>query len=80
MTMKKPVKILTATALCFTLIACKSVEERAEETYQSAIALAAEGDFSRAIVELRNVFELDGQHREARWMLSQLLLNEHNNL
>lgn len=54
------------------LAACQSSEERAEGHYQSALELAAEGDVRRAIVELRNVFEQNGQHREARLLLARL--------
>ncbi|MEM8615691.1 MAG: tetratricopeptide repeat protein [Pseudomonadota bacterium] len=58
---------------------CKSVEERANEHYQSGIALAAEGDFDRAIIEFRNVFKLDESHREARQALADILLKEKDN-
>lgn len=58
---------------------CKSVEERADEHYQSGIALAAEGDFDRAIIEFRNVFKLDESHREARQSLADILLKEKEN-
>jgi tetratricopeptide (TPR) repeat protein len=62
------------------LAACQSAEERAEEQYQTALALAAEGDFDRAIVSLRNVFQLDGSHREARRMIAEIMLNERGNV
>lgn len=68
-----------ALALTLTVSACKSAEERAEEHYQSAIALIAEGDYDRAVVELRNVFELDGSHREARRTLAHVMLTERGN-
>jgi len=61
------------------LSACKSAEERAEEHYQNALTLLEEGDVDRAIVELRNVFELNGSHLEARRQLADLLLNERGN-
>lgn len=57
---------------CFTAIlllalaGCDTAEERAEEHYQSALALLADGDLERATVEFRNVFELNGLHVEAR--------------
>jgi len=69
-----------AVTLCVTLAACDSVEERAEERYQSALALIAEGDFDRAIVELRSVFQLNGRHIEARRTLAEVLLNEQGNV
>lgn len=72
---------LTAFALALTLSvsACKSAEERAEEHYQTALSLIAEGDYDRAIVELRNVFQLDGSHKEARRTLAYVNLTERGN-
>ncbi len=67
---------LTSAALlvgaALTLSACDSVEERAEGHYQVALTRIAEGDVDRAIVELRNVFKLDGSHREARLKMAEL--------
>ena len=37
------------------------------------------GDYERAMVELRNVFEFDGSHRDARFALANILLNEEDN-
>ena len=54
------------------LVACDSSEERAEGHYQRGLELAAEGDIDRALVELRNVFKLNGQHRDARWTYAEL--------
>lgn len=68
-----------AVTLSLGLAACKSAEERAEEYYQNALTLAAEDDYDRAIVALRNVFELDGSHREARRMMAGILLDERGN-
>ena len=45
---------------------CESAEEKAEGYYQSALALMEEGDVDRALIELRNVFQYDGFHLEAR--------------
>lgn len=71
-----PAAILLCAALA--LSACKSAEERAEEYYQDALALIAEGDIDRAIVELRNVFDLDGGHLEARRTMAELQLQRGN--
>ena len=70
----KPVSLILAATLV--LSACKSAEERAEENYQSGLALIAEGDFDRAVVELRNVLQLDIKHKEARYKLAELLETE----
>ncbi|MEM9341740.1 MAG: tetratricopeptide repeat protein [Pseudomonadota bacterium] len=61
------------------LAACDSAEKRAEEHYQSALELLEEGDVSRAALEFRNVFNLDGQHREAR-MAYATMMRDSNDL
>lgn len=48
------------------LSACESDEERAEKHFQTALQLLEDGDQERAVIELRNVFQLDGFHEEAR--------------
>ncbi|MCX8507991.1 MAG: tetratricopeptide repeat protein, partial [Rhodobacteraceae bacterium] len=48
------------------LSACESPEERAQRHYQAGVAYLQQGDVDRALVEFRNVFKLDGKHREAR--------------
>ena len=68
--------LFAALALTLVLAACDSAEERAEEHYQSALSLLAEGDVDRAIVELRNVFPLVPNHLEARHELARILLEE----
>lgn len=60
------------------LAACDSVEERAEKHFQNAIALIEEGDLDRAMVELRNVFELNAGHVEAHRTMAELLLERDN--
>ena len=45
---------------------CDNAEQRADKHFQSGLELLEEGDVDRALVEFRNVFKLDGQHREAR--------------
>jgi predicted Zn-dependent protease len=56
--------LLLAAAL--SLAACDSAKERAEKHYQSGLELLQAGDVDRALVEFRNVFQLDGQHHDAR--------------
>lgn len=65
-------------AALLALTACKTAQERAEEHYQSGLTLLAEGDVDRAIVEFRNVFQLEATHREARIALGQTYLEEKN--
>lgn len=67
--MKKTGRLTSFVFLTFVsmaLAACQGGEERAEEHYQNALALMAEGDLDRARVEFLNVFNFNGQHREAR--------------
>lgn len=59
-------KILMPLIFLAVLGACESAEERAEGHFSAAQELLAEGDVDRAMVELRNVFKLNGRHREAR--------------
>ena len=58
--------VITLCVAITLLSACDSAEERAEAHFQSGLALLAEGDVDRALIELRNVFKLNGQHKEAR--------------
>ncbi len=48
------------------LVACDNAEDRAERHFQSALELLQAGDVERAVVEFRNVFKLNGEHRDAR--------------
>ena len=58
--------------LCVGLSACDSSETRAEKHFQAAHAYIETGDIDRAIVEFRNVFQLNGQHKEARQTYAKL--------
>lgn len=71
-----PAVVLIVCAL--SLSACKSAEERAEELYQNAQELIAEGDADRAIVQLRNVFDLNNSHIGARRAMAELQLERGN--
>jgi tetratricopeptide (TPR) repeat protein len=54
------------------LAACDSAEERAQEHFEKGMALLEAGDSDRALVEFRNVFKLNGFHREARLAYAQV--------
>ncbi|MGJ8582984.1 MAG: tetratricopeptide repeat protein [Marinosulfonomonas sp.] len=66
MVLRRSVLTLFALLMVGFLSACDSAEERAEKHFQSALTLLQEGDEERAIVEFRNVFKLNGLHKEAR--------------
>ncbi len=67
---------LTLIAVAFagfaSLAACDTAEERAEKHFQSGMALLEAGDVERALVEFRNVFQLDGYHLEARMTYARI--------
>ena len=54
------------------LAACQSAENRADRHFQNAQELIEAGDFGRAIIEFRNVFENNPAHVEARIALADL--------
>lgn len=72
------IRILAIGGLCLTLAACDSAEERAEAYFESAQELIASGDQDRAIIELRNVFELMPNHIEARRSMARLMVEGDN--
>ncbi len=68
-------RILIALLMALTLLsACKTDEERAAEFYDSALSYLDAGDVDRALIELRNVFDNDGFHKEARALYAGLVL------
>lgn len=75
---KKGLRILLPAALAagltLSLAGCKTAEERADEYYQSGLELLEQGDVDRAIVQFRNVFDIEGTHYEARKKLAETLL------
>ena len=63
-------------AVTLTLAGCKSAEEKAEDYYQSGLALMASGDDDRALVEFRNTFKYNGFHKEARQAYAGILIKQ----
>lgn len=74
--MKRLSKIAMASVIALSLAACDSPEERAEKRYQSGLALLAEGDTARAIIEFRNVFEFDASHKGARQAIAEAFMSQ----
>ena len=58
--------VVALTAALMALSACDNAKQRAEKHYQTGLSYLQSGDVERALVEFRNVFKLDGNHREAR--------------
>ena len=71
-------RLLLSTALALGLVlplaGCKTSAERADEYYRSGLELLEQGDADRAIVQFRNVFDIDGTHYEARKALADTYL------
>ena len=71
--MRKRFLQIVSVALLFGLLsACDSAEERAEKHFQKGVMLYDSGDTVRAVIELRNVFKLNGAHLEARMLMAQI--------
>ena len=54
------------------LSACETAEERAQKHFEKGTVLLEEGEVERALVEFRNVFKLNGFHKEARLAYAQV--------
>ncbi|APX14334.1 tetratricopeptide repeat protein [Tateyamaria omphalii] len=71
-------KLGMAIGLSLVLVACQSVEEKAEKYLASAMELIGAGDTDRAVIELRNVFALVPNHIKARETLAELMLDQND--
>jgi len=71
-------RTFAACLLLAVLSGCESTEDKAERTYQEAVQLADSGDEVRALVSLRSVFKLNGEHREARLLYAKLQADRGN--
>ncbi len=61
----------SALAAVVFLAACDSAEERADAHYKTGLEYLQAGDVDRALVEFRNVFQLNGTHHDARMAYAQ---------
>ena len=73
--MKMLLKLTAIAIFGFTVSACKTQEERADEYYQSGLTLLESGDAERAILEFRNVFEFNENHKEAYFALGRIYID-----
>ena len=69
-----PTRFAILLSATLALAACQSSEERAEGHYQDALELIAAGDPERGLVELRNVFDLNETHHDARALYAETLI------
>lgn len=60
------------------LAGCESSKDKAARHLQSALELIEKGDTERAVVEFRNVFQLDPDNRDARMAFAALLQGRGN--
>jgi tetratricopeptide (TPR) repeat protein len=70
-----PLRNLTAALLIAATIAlagCESTETKAERLYEQSLELVEKGETERAIVTLKSVFDLNGQHEAARMLYADL--------
>ncbi|GHF06554.1 hypothetical protein GCM10016455_29660 [Aliiroseovarius zhejiangensis] len=68
--------VVFVTCTLLVLGGCQSAEERAEEHYKAAVEHIENGDTARATVEFRNVFKLNGKHRDARMTYANMRRDE----
>ena len=59
--------------LALVLAGCDTAEERAEGHYQRGMDFVQAGEVDKAIVEFRNVFNLNGDHSEARLAYARIM-------
>ncbi len=78
MILRSPSLIAGLVALPLILGQCDNAADRAEQHFLTAVNLVEAGDPDRAVVELRNVFRLDGQHRDARATYARLMRERGN--
>lgn len=71
---------ISAAALSALLLVsgCDTAKDRAEAYFQSGMEYLQAGDVERALVEFRNVFKLDGSHRQARVAYAEAELKRGN--
>ncbi len=76
--LRTPLAAIFALCAALALSGCRSAEDRAEGHYQNALTLIAEGDIDRGMVELRNVFQLNETHIDARLKMAELQMERGN--
>ncbi len=76
--LKRFLIIVSFVATACLVAACDSSEERAEAHFQKGQELLDQGEVERALVELRNVFQLNGKHLEARRLYARTVADQGN--
>ena len=71
MSLRFPGLISILLSVTLLLSACESSEERAQKHYESGVALLEDGDVVRAMVEFRNVLQLNPTHKDARLAIAR---------
>jgi cellulose synthase operon protein C len=78
MTFRSGSLVAVSFAALLLLSACDTAEERAQGHYERAVELIDDGDVDRGLVELRNVFQLNAQHVDARKLYARTMLSRGN--
>ena len=76
--MKSILRALALTALCFSLLACGSSQDRRDSFYEKAQKLEAEGKHQDAQVELKNAIKIDPKFAKGYSLLGTVQLQERN--
>ncbi|MDR6267666.1 tetratricopeptide repeat protein [Roseobacter sp. N2S] len=76
MSLKKLATLAVSLLFLSLLTACDSAEERAQKHFLQGLELIEQGDADRGLVELRNVFKLNGAHREARLLYAKTVYKQ----
>lgn len=72
------IKFVFVFLLSLTVAGCKSDTEKADEFFQSGMELLEAGDADRAIVQFRNVFQFEVNHRATRMTLGNIYLDQNS--
>jgi tetratricopeptide (TPR) repeat protein len=72
MMMIQKTALASLVAATLVLAGCESVDDKADRLYIESVELADAGEQERAIITLKSVFKLDGEHRDARMLYANL--------
>lgn len=72
MTIRRSPALAVLVVSMFVLASCQTIEEKVDRLYAESQDFAAEGDVDRALLLLRSLFDLDGEHLDARMFYADL--------
>jgi len=71
-----PIRLTLAAVLAAGALACKSDEERLAEHLSRGASYREAGELSEAVIEYKNVLQIDPNSAEAHWQLSQVYFED----